>query len=97
MKKRPYILIVIVVLVAAAGYVAFRPRPIAVETVEVARGTVREYIAEDAKTRLDEEYIVAMPISGTTERLLCEYILTKRRCSKPMLFARRLIPLTNVV
>ena len=69
MKKRPYILIAIVVLVAAAGYVAFRPRPIAVETVEVARGTVREYIAEDAKTRLDEEYIVAMPISGTTERL----------------------------
>lgn len=68
-NKRRYITIAAVALILAAGFVAFRPRAIAVETAMVTRGVVREYIAEDAKTRLDEEYIVDMPVSGTVERL----------------------------
>lgn len=48
---------------------AMRERPLPVEITQARKLTVREYIAEDAKTRLDTEYIVDMPISGTLERI----------------------------
>lgn len=57
---------------AAVGFVSMRPRPLAVEVAQAARQTVREYIAEDAVTRLPEEYIVDAPLSGTVERIELE-------------------------
>ncbi len=56
------------VLVAAVGggaIFALMYNPLPVEMTDVTKRTVREFIAEDAKTRLDDEFIIAMPISGT--------------------------------
>jgi multidrug resistance efflux pump len=60
------------VAVAAIAFISMRPRPLAIETAQAARQTVREYIAEDATTRLPEEYIVDAPLSGTVERIELE-------------------------
>jgi len=54
------------------AYIMLRARPIPVETYEVSRQTIREFITEDAKTRLADEYVVDMPISGTIERIRLE-------------------------
>lgn len=61
-------------LVAIAGvlFTAMRGKSIVVEMSEVTRETVYEYIIEDAKTRLDDEYMIDMPISGTVERMTLE-------------------------
>lgn len=59
----------IVVAIAVAVVAALRPRPLLVEAAEVTVRSVREYISEDAKTRLADEYLVDMPISGTIERI----------------------------
>jgi len=53
--------------VAAVGY-ALMPRPLAVELGKPERRTVREFIAEEAKTRLAREYTIDMPVAGTLER-----------------------------
>lgn len=61
-----YILIGLVVAVVGGGAVfGLMYNPLPVEMTEVEKRTVREFIAEDAKTRLDDEFVVAMPISGT--------------------------------
>ncbi len=57
------LLLVVVIILAMRG----RAEP--VEMTEAAQRVVREYISEDAKTRLDEEYTLAMPVSGTLERI----------------------------
>lgn len=67
MKRVLWVLAGIIIL-AAAGY-TFRPRPLLVAVGAPARITVREYIAEEAKTWLDAEYLIAMPIAGTLERI----------------------------
>jgi len=60
---------VAIVIVAAGMFFIFHTSPVPVEMGKVSRQTVREYIAEDAKTRLDKDYIVDMPINGTVERI----------------------------
>lgn len=52
---------------AVVLFTALRGAPLAVETAEVARHTVREFVTEEAKTRLADEYVVDMPLSGTVE------------------------------
>ncbi len=61
-----YILVGVLVLVVGGGAIyTLTYNPLPVEMQEVTKRTVREFIAEDAKTRLDDEFIIAMPISGT--------------------------------
>ncbi len=61
-----YILFGAVVIVVGGGAIfALMYNPLPVEMTDVTQRTVREFIAEDAKTRLDDEFIIAMPISGT--------------------------------
>ena len=69
--KRIMILIGIVVVVLLVA-LSMRPRPLAVEFAEVSEMTVREYVTEDAKTRLGDEYVIDMPISGTVDRIELE-------------------------
>lgn len=67
MKRIVWVLIGVMML-AAAVY-TLRPRSLPVAMGAPVRTTVREYIAEEAKTRLDAEYLVDMPIAGTLERM----------------------------
>lgn len=68
MKK--YIIIgVIAVLVVAGILVAVFGSAVPVQTTQPVTMTVREYVAEDAKTRLANEYVVDMPVSGTLIRI----------------------------
>lgn len=60
---------VIAAIIAAAIVWALVPRPVAVETVSVARGSLTETIEEDGKTRVRERYLVAAPLAGTMERI----------------------------
>lgn len=56
----------------AVVLVAVRPQPIVLEMSEVTRETVYEFVIEDAKTRLDDEYIIDMPVGGTLNRISLE-------------------------
>ncbi|MGD2132770.1 MAG: HlyD family efflux transporter periplasmic adaptor subunit [Maricaulaceae bacterium] len=51
---------------------AFRPRPVLVDIGEVTRGTMSVEIAEEAKTRIREIYVVSAPVSGRLERVEVE-------------------------
>lgn len=63
------VIVLVAVVVIGLGYTAMQGQNVAVEMTEVTRELVYEYIAEDAKTRLDDEYIIDMPIAGTVERM----------------------------
>lgn len=67
MNNKTIIAIVLVVIIGI--YLALREPSLMVEMSEVSTQTVYEYIVEDAKTRLDNEYIIDMPIAGTIERM----------------------------
>lgn len=70
--KRYIIIGVIAVAVAGGAIVAIRGSAVPVQVTSPATMTVREYVAEDAKTRLAKEYIVDMPVSGTVRRIELE-------------------------
>lgn len=48
---------------------SMRPQPVLVEIGKPEKRAVREYITEEAKTRLRDEYTVDMPLSGTLKRM----------------------------
>ena len=68
MPRRVVIGVILTLLVVGAA-LALRGRPMPVEMAEAVTMTVREYITEEAKTRLDSDYLIAMPITGTVERI----------------------------
>lgn len=70
--KRYAGIILIVVAVLGIGFVAFRPQPVLVEMGSVERTTVREYVSEEAKTRLATEYTLDLPESGDLLRIELE-------------------------
>jgi HlyD family secretion protein len=49
--------------------VAFLPRPVAVETAPVTRGTFQHTIDEDGKTRVRQRHTVSAPVAGTLQRI----------------------------
>ncbi len=66
----------IAIAVAAAalggGWVWLRTRPLELPTVQPAVGNVAEFVAEDGRTRLDQEYLITMPITGRIFRIELE-------------------------
>jgi len=68
-RKRIMTGVIAAVAAVAVAYFALRGRVLQVAVTEAVRRDVREYIAEDAKTRLADEYILDMPVSGTLERI----------------------------
>jgi len=58
--------LVAIILVIA---LAMREGALPVEMTQAETRTVRAYIAEDAKTRLDEDILIDMPISGTVRKI----------------------------
>ncbi len=64
----------ILVGIAAVGLaclvvVALWPKPVDVDVVEVSRGTFRQTVEEDGKTRVRERYTVSAPVAGTLARI----------------------------
>ena len=53
---------------ALAGY-GLKPKPIPVETAEVARGPLTVHVVEEGKTRIRNRYIVAAPVAGNMRRV----------------------------
>ncbi len=64
-RKRKVLATCGVAVTTFAVVLVFREKPLEVEVTVPAVRPVQEYITEDAKTRLSNEYIVDMPISGT--------------------------------
>jgi HlyD family secretion protein len=56
---------------ALAGLVvwALQPRPVAIETAEVTRGTFEQTVSDDGRTRVRDRYVVAAPLAGRVERI----------------------------
>ena len=54
-----------VLLIAYAAW----PRPLEVETAGAKRGPIEAVVTEEAETRLDDEYVVSMPVTGRLLRL----------------------------
>jgi HlyD family secretion protein len=48
---------------------AFRPKPVAVETAAVSRGPLMTMVDEDARTRVVERYEISSPVSGRHVRV----------------------------
>ncbi len=52
-----------------AGWLAFRERPIEVDTADVTRGTLQVTVDAEGKTRVRERYVLAAPVAGRLQRV----------------------------
>lgn len=68
-RKRLIIGAIVAVVALVAGYISLRGPALPVAVTEASLRHVSEYVAEDAKTRLHDEYTIDMPVSGTVERI----------------------------
>ncbi len=66
--KRAIILLVVLGGVAALA-VAFRPRPVLVDTARVTEGRFVQTVREDGKTRVKQRYVVSAPLAGMLDRI----------------------------
>ena len=62
----------VAIALAAVLAVAFWPRAVEVEFAEADRGTVREELVDEGRTRMREVYVVAAPVSGRLLRVAVE-------------------------
>ncbi len=63
---------VLAIVVMAMLGLSLRGPSIAVKQAEAELRTLRAYIAEDAETRLDDEYVIDVPFAGTVQRIEIE-------------------------
>lgn len=71
-QSRKGILLAVTLLLAGLLGYAFWPRPIAVDTGPVRRGTMMVTIDEEARTRVRERYVVSAPVAGQLLRVTLE-------------------------
>lgn len=69
MKRKHWLYLAGVALIAAAFVWAFRPSPIPVEAATVARGLFEQTIDEDGKTRVRERFVISAPLAGRVARI----------------------------
>ena len=62
----------VAIALAATLAVAFWPRAVEVDLGTVDRGTVREEVVDEGRTRMREVYVVAAPVSGRLLRVAVE-------------------------
>ena len=67
--KRIIVWVVLALIAAGAAALLLWPRAVVVETVAVERGPLVSHLTEEAETLLDNDYIVAMPVSGRLLRI----------------------------
>ena len=58
-----------VLLAVGGAFLAFRPRPVPVETAQVMRGRFEAVVEEDGRTRVRDRYVVSAPVAGRVLRL----------------------------
>jgi Multidrug resistance efflux pump len=59
----------LVVIVVAAGALAFRPKALEVDTSTVARGNLEATVDADGRTRVRERFVVVAPVAGRVARI----------------------------
>ncbi len=59
----------IVLVIAAAVFLATRPRPVPVDFAEVTRGPLVETLDHEGRTRVRERYVVSAPLAGRVLRI----------------------------
>ncbi len=67
-RKRT-VLLAVAAVVALLIVLAFRPKPVRVETVVAQIGTIVTTVDEDAKTRVPERYEISSPVAGRHLRI----------------------------
>lgn len=76
MKKRKLVRRIVwaTAAVAATAAIAWalRPRPIAVDTVAIARGSLTAAVSGEGRTRVKDLFVVASPVDGQFERLVAQ-------------------------
>lgn len=70
--KRIVTAAVVLGLGAAAALAWYYSSGIPVDVTAAERRLVREYIVEDGETRLDDTYVIDMPVNGTVEEILVD-------------------------
>jgi HlyD family secretion protein len=63
------LLIAFLLAVAGMVVVAWMPKPLPVETAEVAAGELVVTVSEDGRTRVKDRYVVSAPLAGNLARL----------------------------
>jgi HlyD family secretion protein len=58
-----------ILLAVGAAFLAFRQRPVPVETEQVIRGLFEAVVEEDGRTRVRDRYVVSAPVAGRVLRL----------------------------
>ena len=72
MTKRAVRTVVIVVVVGALLFWAFRPAPRLADFADVARGALQVTVEEEARTRVRDRYAVSAPLPGRMRRIELE-------------------------
>lgn len=67
--KRRWWVLLLVLSAIGIGYTMTREQTRVAEVTKVNRGSMRQFIIEDAKTRLAREYVVSLPVNATLQRL----------------------------
>ena len=66
-RRTVYLTIVVLIVILATVY-GFLPKPVTVDLIAVARGSLRVAIEEEGRTRLKERFVVSAPVSGYMTR-----------------------------
>jgi HlyD family secretion protein len=72
MLKRWIRIALVVIVVAAVGYWAFKPAPVAADFGSVERGHLQVTVNEEGQTRLRDRYVVSAPLPGRMRRIELE-------------------------
>lgn len=72
MIKRLLKIAVVIAVLAAIGYWAFRPTAVPADFASVARGAVHVTVNEEGRTRVRDRYVVSAPVPGRMGRIELE-------------------------
>ncbi len=72
MRKRWIRIAIVIVVVAAIGYWAFKPSPIPADFGAVERGRLEVTVEEEGRTRVRDRYVVSAPLPGRMQRIELE-------------------------
>jgi len=67
--RRKIIIAAIAAAVVFAIAYSFMPKPVLIDTVQVAYGTVRVTVEEEGKTRVIDRFVISAPVSGFARRV----------------------------